>query len=285
MIAISRTSSSPNPSGAMSCVRNKHLLFSILLLDFTFTNQFLQAQTLIGPNFDEALLPFGSHAITGTLSTRCNRHEFDGSVPFTLRNNCPFTVWAAAIPGGGQQLQTNEAWVIDVPSGTTGGRIWGRTNCSFDKSGRGNCQTGDCGGVLQCVTFGSPPNTLAEFALDQFNDLDFFDVSLVDGFNIPMEFTPTSNGCSRGIRCAADINGQCPKVLKVAGGCNNPCTVFKTDEYCCSNSSTSCKPTNYSKFFKDQCPDAYSYPMDDATSTFTCPGAGATNYAVVFCPS
>ncbi|KAG6596812.1 hypothetical protein SDJN03_09992, partial [Cucurbita argyrosperma subsp. sororia] len=81
MIAISRTSSSPNPSGAMSCVRNKHLLLSILLLDFTFTNQFLQAQTLIGPNFDEALLPFGSHAITGTLSTRCNRHEFDVILP------------------------------------------------------------------------------------------------------------------------------------------------------------------------------------------------------------
>jgi hypothetical protein len=29
-------------------------------------------------------------------------------------------------------------------------------------------------------------------------------------------------------------------------------------------------------------PDAYSYPKDDATSIYTCPGG--TNYQVIFCP-
>ncbi|PSS09557.1 Thaumatin-like protein, partial [Actinidia chinensis var. chinensis] len=110
--------------------------------------------------------------------------------------------------------------------------------------------------------------------------LDFFDISLVDGFNVPMEFSPTSDGCTRGIKCTADINGQCPNELRAPGGCNNPCTVFKTDEYCCN--SGNCGPTGFSRFFKDRCPDAYSYPKDDQTSTFTCPGG--TNYKVVFCP-
>ncbi|RWW25015.1 hypothetical protein GW17_00010665 [Ensete ventricosum] len=98
--------------------------------------------------------------------------------------------------------------------------------------------TGDCGGLLECQAYGSPPNTLAEFSLNQDNNNDFIDISLVDGFNVPMDFSPTTGGC-RGIRCAADINGNL-------------------------------------------CPDAYSYPKDDATSLFTCPGG--TNYRVVFCP-
>ncbi|KAL0329760.1 UNVERIFIED_CONTAM: Thaumatin-like protein [Sesamum radiatum] len=95
-----------------------------------------------------------------------------------------------------------------------------------------------------------------------------------------MEFSPNSGGCSRGIRCTADINGQCPARLRAPGGCNNPCTVFKDDKYCCN--SGSCGPTPESMFFKQRCPDAYSYPKDDQTSIFTCPGG--TNYRVVFCP-
>ncbi|KAM4073444.1 hypothetical protein ACB094_10G019700 [Castanea mollissima] len=146
---------------------------------------------------------------------------------FDISNNCPFTVWAAAVPGGGRRLNPRESWPLDVKVGTTGARIWARTGCNFDGSGRGKCQTGDCG-----------------------------------------------------IRCTADINGQCPAQLKAPGGCNNPCTVFKTNEYCCN--SGSCGPTNYSRFFKDRCPSAYSYPKDDPTSTFTC--NGGTNYKVVFCP-
>ncbi|XP_020586948.1 protein P21-like [Phalaenopsis equestris] len=203
---------------------------------------------------------------------------------FTIINQCSDTVWAAAVPsGGGVQLNNGQTWVIDVPAGTTGGRVWARTGCSFDASGNGQCQTGDCGGKLACTAYGSPPNTLAEFALNQFSNLDFFDISNVDGFNVGLEFSPdpVGSGSCHAIRCAADIVGQCPAELKAPGGCNNPCTVFKTDEYCCN--SGSCQPTDYSKFFKNLCPDAYSYPKDDQTSTFTCPAGG--NYRVTFCPN
>ncbi|XP_028769444.1 protein P21-like [Neltuma alba] len=205
---------------------------------------------------------------------------FTHGARFDVTNRCPYTVWAAAVPGGGQQLKPCQTWSLDVAAGTTRARIWARTNCKFDGSGRGRCQTGDCGGLLRCQADGTPPNTLAEFALNQYMNLDFFDISLVDGFNVPMELSPTSNRC-RGIRCAVDINRQCLNELRAPGGCNNPCTVFKTDQYCCN--SGNCGPTNYSTFFKDKCPDAYSYPKDDAASVFTCPG-GTTNYKVVFCP-
>ncbi|OVA16096.1 Thaumatin [Macleaya cordata] len=198
---------------------------------------------------------------------------------FDIQNKCSYTVWAAAIPGGGRRLDPGQSWRIDVRAGTTQARIWGRTNCIFNGSGHGRCETGDCNGLLQCNASGVPPTTLVEYGLNQFQNLDFVDISLVNGFNIPMDFSPTG-GCARGINCSADINGQCPNELRAPGGCNNPCTVFKTDEYCCN--SGSCGPTNFSRFFKERCPEAYSYPKDDATSTFTCPGG--TNYRVVFCP-
>ncbi|KAK1280343.1 hypothetical protein QJS04_geneDACA022400 [Acorus gramineus] len=199
---------------------------------------------------------------------------------FNVVNKCSYTVWAAAVPGGGRQLNPGQSWSINVPAGTKSARVWARTGCSFDGSGHGHCQTGDCFGVLACTAYGSPPNTLAEYSLNQFNNLDFYDISLVDGFNVPMDFSPTNrNGC-HDIRCTADVNGQCPGVLRAPGGCNNLCTVFKTDQYCCN--SGSCGPTDYSRYFKGLCPDAYSYPKDDATSTFTCPGG--SNYQVIFCP-
>ncbi|XP_034701755.1 thaumatin-like protein 1 [Vitis riparia] len=200
---------------------------------------------------------------------------------FDILNKCTYTVWAAASPGGGRRLDSGQSWTITVKPGTTNARIWGRTSCTFDANGRGKCKTGDCNGLLNCQGYGSPPNTLAEFALNQPNNLDYIDISLVDGFNIPMGFSPTTSAC-RGIQCSANINGQCPSELKAPDGCNNPCTVFKTNNYCCTNGPGSCGPTTYSKFFKDRCPDAYSYPQDDKTSLFTCPSG--VNYKVTFCP-
>ena len=216
---------------------------------------------------------FTSLLLLPLLLTLANAATFD------IINQCSYTVWAAAVPGGGQRLDSGQSWSINVNPGTTGGRVWARTGCNFDASGHGSCQTGDCGGLLACQAYGTPPNTLAEFALNQYAGQDFYDISLVDGFNVPMDFSTTSGSC-KDIRCAADINGQCPGPLQTTGGCLNPCQVFKTDEYCCN--SGSCQPTDYSRFFKNLCPDAYSYPKDDATSTFTCP-SGA-NYKVVFCP-
>nr|GMC58695.1 osmotin-like protein [Ipomoea batatas]GME08591.1 osmotin-like protein [Ipomoea batatas] len=208
------------------------------------------------------------------------------AVNFEVRNNCPYTVWAAATPvGGGQRLDNGQSWNINVPRGTAMARIWGRRNCNFDGSGRGSCETGDCNGVLQCTGWGKAPNTLAEFALNQFNNLDFFDISNVDGFNIPMSFAPTRPGADKchAISCTADIVAQCPGPLRVAGGCNNPCTTFGGQQYCCTDNNIPCNPTDYSRFFKNLCPDAFSYPKDDATSQFACPG-DSTDYRVVFCP-
>ena len=222
---------------------------------------------------------------------------FAHSARFDITNNCNFTIWAAAMPGGGRQINKGGIWSLELEvsprSQATGGRIWARTGCSFDGSGRGSCQTGDCDGLLQCKAYGTPPLTLAEFTLNLAStsraatidqNLDYYDVSVVDGFNVPMAFSPTTGECT-GTDCTGDLNGLCPKELKVPGGCKTPCAVFKTDEYCCTSSFStpqSCPPTNYSVIFKGACPSAVSYAYDSKLNMYTCPTGN--NYKVVFCP-
>ncbi|KAL8263820.1 hypothetical protein R6Q59_021950 [Mikania micrantha] len=154
---------------------------------------------------------------------------FTQGATFDVINQCQHTVWAAVSTGGGKQLENGQSWQVTVAPGTAGARIWGRTGCNFDASGRGKCDTGDCNGLLECQSYGAPPNTLAEFALNQDNNNDFVDISLVDGFNVPMEFSPVGASCKT-MRCGVDLNGPCPEPLRTQGGCNNPCTVFKTVE-------------------------------------------------------
>jgi hypothetical protein len=55
-----------------------------------------------------------------------------------------------------------------------------------------SCQTGDCGGVAQCVPgHGANGNAdLAEFTLQ--NNQDYYDVSIINGINVPMSMGPAA---------------------------------------------------------------------------------------------
>jgi hypothetical protein len=182
--------------------------------------------------------------------------------------------------------------VVKVPDGW-GGRIWGRTDCSFNSSGSGHCATGDCGGRFQCQGGEGGATTLGEFTLNSFDDLDFYDVSMVDGANLPMYIT-TSNttsadqvnarGCSAG-GCTKPV--VCPSAMTVTGGaCESPCAAFNNDMYCCRGTwagRTNCDPSkwtpDYALVFKDAEPYAYSYSYDDS-ATMSC--KGECDYRITF---
>jgi hypothetical protein len=93
----------------------------------------------------------------------------DTSIPLHITNSCGQTLW----PGIGTQAGTGPGTGgFELASGATKeltvgadwqGRVWGRTNCSFNALGTGAsnlngnngggraCASGDCGGVLSCV--------------------------------------------------------------------------------------------------------------------------------------
>ncbi|KAL6982670.1 Thaumatin-like protein 1 [Sarracenia purpurea var. burkii] len=217
-------------------------------------------------------------------------------------NNCDHTVWPGILSNAGIAplsttgfaLEKGESQTIDVPS-SWGGRLWGRSFCTEDSTGKFTCVTGDCGsGKIDCAGGNAaPPATLAEFTLDGSGGLDFYDVSLVDGYNLPMLVVPqggTGGNCTA-TGCVVDLNGACPSELRVTSfdgdsvACKSACEAFRQDQYCCSgaySTPNTCKASSYSEMFKNACPRAYSYAYDDGTSTFTCAGA---DYVITFCPS
>ncbi|KAH6807953.1 Pathogenesis-related thaumatin superfamily protein [Perilla frutescens var. frutescens] len=211
---------------------------------------------------------------------------------FTFVNKCSQTIWPAILGSPtlettGFQLSKGGSRAFQAPTGWSG-RFWGRTACAFDDSGHGSCATGDCGsGQLECNGAGATAATLVEFTLGS-GSMDFYDVSLVDGYNLPLlvEVSGGSGQCSS-TGCVEDLNQSCPAELRTedGGACRSACDAFNTPEYCCKGeygSPATCKPSMYSQVFKSACPKSYSYAYDDATSTFTCTAA---DYVITFCPS
>ncbi|TKW34335.1 hypothetical protein SEVIR_2G299900v4 [Setaria viridis] len=227
------------------------------------------------------------------------------STTFTLTNSCGYTVWPGLLSSAGSPplsttgfaLAAGESRSVDAPPAWSG-RIWGRTLCAADPgSGRFSCATGECGsGAVECAGGGAaPPTTLAEFTLNGAGGIDFYDVSLVDGSNLPMVVVPQGgSGATCGATgCLVDLNGPCPADLKVAGpdgagiACKSACGAYGRPQDCCSGdygTPATCQPSASSQFFKNACPRAYSYAYDDATSTFTCT-SGTVSYLITFCPS
>ncbi|RDX90092.1 G-type lectin S-receptor-like serine/threonine-protein kinase RLK1, partial [Mucuna pruriens] len=223
------------------------------------------------------------------------------SAKFTLINQCNYTVWPALVSNAskvetlattGFELRTDQSSTVAAPTNWSG-RIWGRTLCTTDPAtGNFSCATGDCGsGKVECGgARGSLPATLAEFTTSSGDTPDLYDVSLVEGFNVPVTVVPGDGNCNS-TGCAVDLNAECPTELKVTENngqvvaCQNACAAFNLQFLCCignHSSSDTCQPSAYSQIFKRACPQAYN-PYDDTTSTFTC--STHSDYSVVFCPA
>jgi hypothetical protein len=223
----------------------------------------------------------------------------------TFVNSCAQTVWVGALAndanmplpnGGGWALAPGAQSNITLV-GNWGGRFWGRVGCAA----QGNtftCASGDCG-ALTCAGRGGQPASLAEFLLYDANGKDFYDISLVDAFNLPLSIAPTPGTfapgpaadrvCTTSV-CATDILAQCPTQLQSkdpAGkvvACLSACSRYNTDATCCRNAydtAEACPPSDLSRLIKAACPNAYSYAYDDKSSTYTCV---ATGYTITLCP-
>ncbi|WVQ79506.1 hypothetical protein IAT38_001605 [Cryptococcus sp. DSM 104549] len=229
----------------------------------------------------------------------------------TIKNSCPSTLWpgmhtgAGAIPSQatGWELAAGGQTVFEVADDWTAGRIWARTGCVV-QDGKFQCLTGQCasgdGGSQLCENSDQPPATLAEFTLIPDGE-DNFDISLVDGFNVPLSIIPSIPSCPQP-QCQVNINQLCPPLLRtsldqdgVNLGCIAPCNAgFGQEIYgnraCCTGAyanpdlCVACGVDYYS-LFKDNCNTSYAYAYDEKSKTalWTCPGR--PDYTIEFCPA
>ncbi|KAK8614129.1 hypothetical protein V6N13_122503 [Hibiscus sabdariffa] len=176
------------------------------------------------------------------------------------------------------------------------GRIWARTGCKFDSNWQPACETDDYDGRLQCNRLiGNPPATLVQVALQgDKGKPNFYDVSLVDGYNLLVSIVtgPFSPKCTiRG--CSKNLNNLCPQELQVVNkdgkviACRSACLAFDIDSFCCRNeygTPEKCKLSVYSKIFKvkNACHCYYSYAFDIPPPLVNC---ASKIYVINLCPS
>jgi hypothetical protein len=204
-----------------------------------------------------------------------------------IGNECAYDIWTFGLPGGPLKIAAGALQVVGW-SNKFSGRVWPRSGCT------------GTGTNLKCAQTGN--DTLAEFTLNAGMKDDWYDISLVDGFTIPLSilqldgaWTPdpnyvpggkllTSGNCGSPV-CAVDLLKNCPASQQKKDAMGN---VVECVNGMSSNGGHG--PTAVTTYMKMGCPTSYTYPFDDPQSLFTCPsveqngGVGARDYEIVYCP-
>ncbi|KAI0030381.1 thaumatin [Vararia minispora EC-137] len=217
----------------------------------------------------------------------------------TVRNQCSSTIWPAlftdpnagsAVPSQatGWEMASGTSVSFTVSNNWTAGRVWPRTGCDFSTSqDASSCATGGCSGGLECTDgTAAAPVTLAEFTLSS-SLSDFYDVSLVNGFNVPVGITNTI-GCAVS-NCPVNLNANCPAKLQKKDATGN--VVGSDSPSCCTGSfstAATCPATGVPDyaFFKNNCPNSVVFPYDNSGGVplLVCPGSQGADYIITFCP-
>ncbi|RYZ59587.1 MAG: hypothetical protein EOP07_03490 [Proteobacteria bacterium] len=113
--------------------------------------------------------------------------------------------------------------------------------------------------------------SLAEFSFNtSFQWLDFYNISLVDGFNLPIDISAVGAACEPA-SCNADLLPGCPDSQRIwQNGWTIACSKF-------GDRDTPWNPA--AQHFANACPGAYSWSKDDSKVR----GCNAQDYRVTFC--
>lgn len=242
----------------------------------------------------------------------------------SVTNQCDFPVWMATqpnteiapLPEGTVKLEKGQSQDYAIPSDGWAGRLWPKTGC--DSNGT-NCAAGEA--VQPCPPSGCnpPADTLIEFNFSNLSSTNptWYDISLVDGYSLPIEIKPREgeSGSCITTRCDLSLN-DCPQDetqglgdLRVINNenvvqCLSPCKKWsypsppglgkpETESpgiyLCCiaplTGEECSTGPviqTQYVQTVRQACPTTYSYAYDDAAGLHDCPTQNS--FDVMLCP-
>lgn len=243
------------------------------------------------------------------------------NIEFT--NKCSHDVWVhpltnaqgPPLPGGIQRLGYYGVYNYPIPDGGWGGRFWPKINC--DQNGN-ECEFGQS--VDPCPAGGChpPAETKVEFFFPPSNDPNdiWYDISLVDGYSLPVDILPSvQQGSCTFTHCAVSLD-LCPineidvgdlRIIKNGRtvACLSPCKRWNYPYpfglglpediapgvyLCCPTPPIwpeECRAgpviyTEYVRLIHRDCPTAYSYAYDDEAGLHNCPNN--IDFKVTFCP-
>jgi len=260
--------------------------------------------------------------------SEANAQELTATNPRTrlsVTNQCNFPVWMATTPNankaplrdGTVELSMGQSHDYFIPADGWAGRFWPKTGC--DSNGM-NCTAGEA--VPPCPPSGCQPpaDTKVEFYFPNLASKEdaWYDISLVDGYSLPMEIKPRGGESGSCITTKCNLSlAECPqnetqglgdlRVIKDGKvvQCLSPCkkcnypppygqgkpenlepglsvccpTPPVTPEQC---SSGPVVQTNFVQTVRRVCPTAYSYAYDDQAGLHSC--STPTSFDVTLCP-
>jgi hypothetical protein len=126
---------------------------------------------------------------------------------------------------------------------------------------------------------GPERHTLAEFTFNtDFHDFDWYDISHVDAFNLPMQIVPVGHADCPTLTCAADFLAACPSVGQYRDSTGKVVA--------CVSPSRDDAQSPVVRYFEG-CDDAYAWSGDDANGTDPSPmrACAGEDWDIVFCPA
>jgi hypothetical protein len=198
----------------------------------------------------------GAMTSSGTIDCR---HDGDGKTTLAFVNHCaqPLTFAGSNIASG--SIEPGAHHCVDIGSATetlSAKRYWGFVG----------------------EDPGAEHHSLAEFTFNtDFNDFDWYNISYVDAFNLPLQIVPAARANCKTLTCTNDFISDCPEVgqYKNASGRVVACVSPNRND---GNSPVA-------RYF-EACDDAYAWSGDDQNGTDPSPvrACAGEDWDIVFCP-
>lgn len=125
---------------------------------------------------------------------------------------------------------------------------------------------------------GAEHHTLAEFTFNtDFNDFDWYNISHVDAFNLPLQIVPVARPDCATLTCADDLLAGCPEVGQFTNDSGQIVACVSPDR---DNGESP-----VAEYF-ESCDDAYAWSGDDQNGDDPSPvrACAGEDWDIVFCP-
>ena len=186
-------------------------------------------------------------------------HDGDHTTTLVFVNHCAKAVTFEGSDIDGKTLAPGSAACVDIGSDTealSAKRYWGFS--------------GDDPGAEH--------HTLAEFTFNtDFNDFDWYNISHVDAFNLPMQIVPRDRPDCDTLSCPADFLAGCPDEGKYRDD--------NGDVVACVSPARDDGSSPVAQYF-ESCDDAYAWSGDDQHGDDPSPvrACAGEDWDIVFCP-